>query len=57
MILSSGVLKMWWSATVSSATPRLELRWPPVFDTVYTISSLSSSARFASSYTRSNLNC
>ena len=31
----TGVLKMWWRATVSSTTPKLEPRWPPVFATVW----------------------
>ena len=36
MILSSGVLKTWWSATVNSTTPRLDPRCPPVLATVCT---------------------
>ena len=34
IILSSGQSNTWWSATVNSATPRLELRCPPVLETV-----------------------
>lgn len=44
IILSSGVSKTWCKATVKSTTPKLELKWPPVFATEYTISALSSAA-------------
>lgn len=50
MILSSGVLNTWWRATVSSTTPKLELRCPPVFDTLCTISALSSAASCSRSW-------
>jgi hypothetical protein len=49
MILSWGVSNTWCSATASSTTPRLELRWPPVLDTVCTTSARSSAASCSSS--------
>lgn len=42
-ILSSGVLKTWCRATVSSTTPRLDPKWPPVLETVKMVSDRTSS--------------
>ena len=50
MILSSGVLNTWCRAPDNSTTPKLELRCPPIFDTVYTISALSSAASCSRSW-------
>jgi hypothetical protein len=43
-ILSSGALKTWWRATVSSTTPRLDPRCPPVLETEKIVSDRNSSA-------------
>uniref|UniRef100_A0A2P2IIZ0 Uncharacterized protein n=1 Tax=Rhizophora mucronata TaxID=61149 RepID=A0A2P2IIZ0_RHIMU len=51
MILSSGVLNTWCRVTASSTTPKLALRCPPVFDTLYIISALSSAASCSRSCT------
>lgn len=50
MILSSGLLKTWCRATAKSTTPKLELRCPPIFDIVCTISALNSAASCSRSW-------